>query len=194
MTALSLVFPDDDGGFTIRVWHWIPEDNAREREQRDKVPYREWQKAGCVEMTEGEVTDHDHVADSILKLKKRFDIKRIGFDPWQARGMAGRLADQHGVNMVEVPQGLIQMSEPSMQFHKLVLSGKLRHGGDPCLRWQAGNVEVKVDVNGNLKPLKSGDHNRIDGIVATIMGLKLAMLDIKGDGVYEGRGLLQLDL
>lgn len=193
LTALSLMFPDEDGGFTVRVWHWIPAENAREREQRDKVPYREWAKAGCVEMTPGNVTDHEYLIRSILEMKERFDLRSIGFDPWQARSMAARLKEQHGVEMVEVPQGIVQMSEPSMQLYKLIMGGKLRHGGDPCLRWQAGNVEVRVDVNGNLKPLKSNDANRIDGFIATIMALKLAMLDNKAGCVYDERGLIELE-
>jgi phage terminase large subunit-like protein len=45
------------------------------------------------------------------------------------------------------------------------------HGGNPVLRWNAGNVAIQRDAAENIKPVKDKSTGRIDGIVATIMGL-----------------------
>ncbi len=39
------------------------------------------------------------------------------------------------------------------------LRGAMCHGGDPVLRWMMGNVVLKIDPSGNIKPDKanSGD-------------------------------------
>ena len=59
----------------------------------------------------------------------------------------------------------------------LIASGKIRHAGNPVLSWMAGNVTVKVDAAGNIRPVKpkAGSSERIDGIVSLIMALGIQM-------------------
>jgi phage terminase large subunit-like protein len=52
-----------------------------------------------------------------------------------------------------------------------VMKRQLVHGGNPVLRWMAANVSVARDAADNIKPVKDKSTGRIDGIVATIMGL-----------------------
>lgn len=50
----------------------------------------------------------------------------------------------------------------------------------------ASNVAVEIDAAGNLEPSKKKSTERIDGIVATVMGLGRSLLD-EGElnpGVY----------
>ena len=46
------------------------------------------------------------------------------------------------------------LTAPTKEFEKLVVSGKLRHGGNPVLRWMAANVAAEMDAAGNIKPSK----------------------------------------
>jgi phage terminase large subunit-like protein len=82
------------------------------------------------------------------------------------------------------------MTSPSKEWEKLVISGKLRHGGNPVLRWMASNVAAELDAAGNIKPSKKKSTERIDGIVAGIMGLGRALLRPKFTSIYETRGVL----
>ena len=50
----------------------------------------------------------------------------------------------------------------------------LRHGGNPVLRWMAGNASIETDAAANWKPSKKKSRERIDGIVALIMALERA--------------------
>lgn len=54
------------------------------------------------------------------------------------------------------------------------LSGRLIHGGNPVLHWMASNVALEIDASENWKPSKKKSRERIDGIVALIMGLERA--------------------
>ena len=59
------------------------------------------------------------------------------------------------------------------------------------LTWQAGYVQVKADVNKNIRPVKEerGSHKAIDGIVAAIMALSLALFEEEPQrSIYETRG------
>jgi phage terminase large subunit-like protein len=68
------------------------------------------------------------------------------------------------------------MAAPTRELEKLVVSGRLAHGANPVTRWMAANVAVAQDPAGNLKPAKDKSTERIDGIVAIIMGLGRAMV------------------
>lgn len=57
-----------------------------------------------------------------------------------------------------------------------MVAGQLHHGGNPVLRWMASNVTVRTDVAGNIRPDKQNSTDKIDGIVALVMGLGRAML------------------
>ena len=64
------------------------------------------------------------------------------------------------------------------------------HGGNPVLRWMAANVSLETDAADNWKPSKKKSRERIDGIVALIMGLERATCE--QHSVYELRGPLFL--
>jgi len=77
------------------------------------------------------------------------------------------------------------------RLEKLVVSGKLRDGGHPVLRWMASSVAVELDAAGNLKPSKKKSTERIDGIVAAIMALGRALNQPTPlRSVYEDRGMI----
>jgi phage terminase large subunit-like protein len=132
----------------------------------------------------------------IVAAAKQYRVHEIGFDPYNATDLCKRLAEKHGLMMVEFRQGYLSMSAPSKTFEKLVLSGRLRHGENPILRWMASHVSVATDPAGNIKPVKP-DRNRgtkrIDGIVAAIMGVGRESLRERSGSVYERREMLVLD-
>jgi phage terminase large subunit-like protein len=78
-------------------------------------------------------------------------------------------------------QGYGTISPAEKQLESAVVSGKLLHGGHPVLAWQAGNVAIQRDHNGNIKPSKAKSTERIDGIVALVMAMGIHVSqEIKG--------------
>ena len=91
--------------------------------------------------------------------------------------------------MVPFGQGFASMSPPTKELMSLVLARKIRHGGNPVLRWNVDNLVVNQDPAGNLKPDKAKSTSRIDGVVATIMGLDRATRHAaETPSIYETRG------
>ncbi|HSW62496.1 MAG TPA: terminase TerL endonuclease subunit, partial [Dissulfurispiraceae bacterium] len=146
MTAFLLLFPPDDINkkWVVLPRFWLPEDRVQERYETDKVPYPEWVQMGLIKTTPGNVIDYDFVEKEILSLRDKYDIKEIGFDPWNAMQTAVNLGDE-GLTMVEVRQGAKTMSAPMKEIEQLVMGKKLAHSGHPVLRWNVGNVQVKMD-------------------------------------------------
>ena len=70
------------------------------------------------------------------------------------------------------------------------MEGKIIHGGNPVLRWMAGNVVVDRYPAENIKPTKVKSPEKIYGIVATILALDRC-IRIQGQqgSVYDERTL-----
>lgn len=67
------------------------------------------------------------------------------------------------------------MAAPTRELLRLVAAGTYRHGANPLVRWQAGNLIVKQDPAGNLKPDKARSADKIDSVVAAVMALDRAL-------------------
>ena len=98
-----------------------------------------------------------------------------------------------GFTVVPFGQGYKDMSPPTKEFYKLLMEGKINHGGNPVMRWMSGNVVVDTDPAGNIKCTKAKSPEKIDGIIAAIMALDRCIRNGNGSGsIYDDpdRGLL----
>lgn len=175
LNSLSLLFPID-GGFLLRKYFFVPKESAEKRALHDKVPYPQWIKQGHIVETEGDATDHDAIRLFLGELATHHEIKKLGIDPWNAQQLANQLL-QDGFEVEFIRQGYGSLSGPSKDFERMVLSGTIRHDGNPCMRWCVGNVAIEQDAAGNIKPSKRRSAEKIDGVVSTVMTVALAMAD-----------------
>jgi phage terminase large subunit-like protein len=179
LSALAHVFPPQ-GNFKkwqILVRYWCPEETAKERVRVTQVPYLDWVERGLLTATPGDVTDYRFINRAILEDFDRYDLRSLAFDRTFSHAMIQELQDE-GVDVVGFGQGFISMSSPSKEFERMVIGGEINHFNHPITRWCAENVVVKTDPAGNIKPDKSDTKTKkIDGIVAAIMGLGVAMAD-----------------
>jgi phage terminase large subunit-like protein len=189
ITAFVLTIPKDGKVFVVPFF-WVPKENARKREERDKVPYLTWARAGLIRLTEGDVVDYDVVRRDINEIGKEYNFKEIAYDRWNAAQIATQLGGD-GFEMVPTGQGFASMSAPAKELEKIVIEGGLQHGGHPVLRWMASVVAVEMDAAGNIKPSKKKSNERIDGIAALVNALsrQIAQPEQK-PSVYEQRGAL----
>lgn len=191
LTAISLYWPHCEALLTHA---FLPGDDLRERELRDRVPYREWAEAGLLTLTPGNVIDYRAVRAQAVELHEAWSPEEWGYDPYNATQLAVQLSEEEGLPMVMFRQGFLSMNEPSKRLETLFVSGKLWLAGNPMLRWQLGNVAVKSDPAGCIKPDKARSPEKIDGVVASIMaiGCSLHPVSKEGPSIYETRGLITL--
>lgn len=192
LTAFSMVFPLEDGKYAVLPHFWIPEETAKARENQERLPYRRWAQQGLVTLTPGNQVDHTFVIEYILRMSQEHELQEVVFDRWGSLAVSRAMAE-NGITAVEFGQGFASMSGPSKELEKLVLSGKLLHGGNEVLRSNATNVAIQRDAAENIKPVKDKSTGRIDGIVATIMALGRAMVADPAGSVYDSRGVLELE-
>lgn len=153
-----------------------PEALIREHVKRDKLPYDKWEEIGALTKTPGNVVDYDFIKRDIHADREIFDIANIGIDPFNATQFTVDL-QQDGVPIEFFRNGMLSMSPPSKELERLVLANAIHHGGHPILRQHAKVVKVTNDENDNIKPVKSKETGRIDGIVATIEAIGMSSKD-----------------
>ena len=193
ITAFVLVFPplDEEDKYYILPYFWIPEETLDLRVRRDHVPYDLWERQGTLMTTEGNVVHYGYIEKFIEQLGERFNIREIAFDRWGAVQMVQNLEGM-GFTVVPFGQGFKDMSPPTKELMKLVLEERIAHGGHPVLRWMMDNIYIRTDPAGNIKADKEKSTEKIDGAIATIMGLDRAIRcgNDTGASVYDSRGLL----
>jgi len=213
LTACTLVFPPEDpvGRWIVLVRFWIPEENVKARVERDLVPYDVWIREGYIETTPGNVVDKDFIEKAILDDARKYRMLRIGYDKMYAEHMVQHLELNRPGYVPDVvvdpltgtteKQWCIQirpgwsLASASKELDSLILGKKIQHGGNPVLRWNAGNATVKMNEHGDYWPVKIADKKRIDGIEALVIGLARAIVEPPedtGKSVYDERPPLTL--
>ena len=192
IAAFVQVFPDDEDDIHVLCRFWIPEDTLEVlphyRSPDDAKRIRQWVKEGYIEATPGNVIDYDFIFAQIEQDADDYDIDQTAFDRWGAARVVTSLQNK-GMTMVQFGQGFASMSPPMKDLERMVLSKKIIHGNNPVLTWMADNLIARVDPAGNIKPDKEKSREKIDGIVALIMALDLALRHPEKKSVYEKRGV-----
>lgn len=163
----------DQNYYYLFADHFLNE-TAIEQSKVEEV--RAWAQAGYINETRGDVTDF-RVVENRIKEISLLKPKAIGFDRYQAAYMIQNLQNDKIRNVFEYPQNIGNMSSQMKELEAAVLSGRLKHNGDPVLGWMISNVVAKIDAKDNIYPNrdKNAPHQKIDGAIASIMAIGLSL-------------------
>ncbi len=145
-----------------------------------------WIEEGYVKVNEGNLTDFDEIAKDLRADCKLHDMQEIGFDPALSMYFAGKLVEE-GLPMVEIQQKALFFTQVLLQVETLVLSGKLRHDGNPVMTWMVSNLVVlKSKFNELMSPTKNRDDDKIDGAMAMLIAFGRALLLAENNTIEQG--------
>jgi hypothetical protein len=101
-----LVFGDEDGGFDVVPYCWLPGETLDEREDEDRMPYQALGPARAHLLTfQGQrTTDPKAVALKIAELHGLYNIQGLAFDRWRIEDIQRELA-AIGCDVQLVPWG-----------------------------------------------------------------------------------------
>lgn len=189
IASIGYWFPPLDGGkHTVFHVGFLPSEAI---ENSDNSQYAGWAMDGHLVETDGVMTDQERIKEQILEDCRRFNVRGIGVDPFQAVKLMGELNDLN-VPVMEYRQTVLNLSEPMKDLEALVLAEHIQIPDDPCLTWMASNVVCHTDAKDNVYPRKEIAANKIDGIVALIMARGMALRDESQPSIYETQGLMIL--
>lgn len=146
--------------------------------------------------TPGNSTDFNFIKAEYFRLSKKFRIQKVAIDKWLGEPFAQMLQnDGYPLDKISLfPQTYSNFAAPMKMLVESVVNHKIRHGGNPVLRWMAANVAAQIDPSGNMRPHKGESGGKIDGIVAGLMGLGECLIAPKPGSIYDTRGILNLDM
>ena len=177
LTAFTLLFPPQPG---LDTWvtlfqAWRPMDGVEDAERRDHVPYRDWARAGFLELCEGDMIDFIQVEEAVVQAALQYQLEMLGVDPYLSRTLTQRLTER-GLNVVEIPQTMPSLSPAMKELERLIRLHLMLHVHNTCARWCFGNVRCAVDGNENMKPMKNRSIGRIDITVSWIISMAVALV------------------
>jgi phage terminase large subunit-like protein len=159
--------------------YFLPEARV---EQAQNSQYQGWVIEGRIRTSPGEVNDFDQVEEAIRDDARRFDVREVAHDPWNAVEIVNHL-QQEGLTMVEIAQVVKSLSEPMNELEAAVYDGRFHYDGDPVLEWGVSNVVAHRDRNDNLFPTKEKAEKKIDPVSALLNATNRAMATAAtGDG------------
>lgn len=177
LTAIGFVFPPQEGldKYVVMSEQWIPQDNMKERINKDKVHYDRWAKEGFIHVTPGDVIDYDYIKARIEAINRQYEVVAWGNDPWGAEKLRQDLDRDCDIELIKVSQNIQTMSPNMKEIERLLKLGDMEHVHNPVTRWAFGNMSVVADGNDNYKPKKVSKVMRIDPIVAIINAMYLCI-------------------
>lgn len=203
LSSVCAIFPPQGQQQDWRVfWHnWIPENNMVERVRKDHVPYDKWAAAGYVTATPGDVIDYTMIEETILEIKKFYNVIEVDGDRAFATMLLQEL-EKEGLVCVDVPQTFMVLTDPLNQTEVLLkgkaesapveksevpvaitgkmLMGRMTHENNLVARWAFGNTSIAKNGQGFIKFVKEHKGKsvvrtrRIDPIAALINGMARA--------------------
>jgi phage terminase large subunit-like protein len=192
LTSLCELYYDSSTEIITPFWNiWIPEKAANDYEKKFNIPYSRWEKDGHINIVSGNNIDFTLVEDRILQIDNANSIKMMGYDEWNAKDLAARLQEKHGINVVINRQGK-GLSNALKKTKELITSAKVLHSGNPVVTWTFDNILIKEDDERNIKIVKPKDEKKIDPWISLAMAVNEWMIDIPKPSVYSTRGVISI--
>lgn len=185
-TSLQLWFPLDGEDYALLSFFWLPEESARE--QNNRVSWLLWAKEGYVELTAEEVTDFRAIKRKLVELSEIYHIEKLLYDPWQAEHLTQEIEEEIGIPRMAFPQTLKNFAPAVSDLERLLKKRKIFHQQNKCMDWQMGNCRGYVDPNGNKRPTKPKpeDYRKIDGPISLLEAIAGAGTpEESGPSIYE---------
>lgn len=174
ITGFIQVFYDEEREKYIIYPHlFTPKDTIFEREEIDKNPYSRWVKDGYLIALEGKYINFELFLDYLYDLEKEFEFEKLGFDRWGSPTILNRLEDKWDI--VPLGQGFQTFTPYINDFENLLIDDRLIIAENDVFNFMAKNTIAVYDDAMNVKYSKKKSSFKIDGIIAMLMGLGLAI-------------------
>jgi phage terminase large subunit-like protein len=171
LACATLFVMKADGTKYALQQYFLPEELIEKRTKEDKIPYDKWAQRGLLTLSQGNKINFSDVTQWFIQMYNNFGICPlwIGYDPWNSMYWVQEMKD-NGFQMEVVRQGSQTLSQPMKELAADFQAKNINYNNNPILKWCLTNTSVKVDDNGNIRPVK-GTHQRqrIDGTVSLLI-------------------------
>ena len=135
--------------------------------------WRRWVAEQRLIQTPGNVTDFRAIYRDLKADVDENNVREVCFDQRESGLLMQDLNENTGVDLFEVPQTTVVLSEPLKWLQALMISRRLHHVGCPLVTWSVSNVVAEPDHNENVFPRHAGGKHelKIDPVSAALNAL-----------------------
>lgn len=168
--AFTFLFPVGRGAFGIKTRCYISSLTLLKLPGALRIKYDDFINEGSLMVLDGAVLDMMSVYDDLENYiaDKNYDVRSVGFDPYNAHEFITRWEKENGPNAIEkVIQGAKTESVPLGELKK-ISEERLLLFDQELFRFTMGNCVTIEDTNGNRKLLKKHREEKIDSVSALL--------------------------
>jgi phage terminase large subunit-like protein len=168
--AFTFLFPVGRGAFGVKTRCYISSLTLLKLPGALRIKYDDFINEGSLMVLDGAVLDMMSVYDDLDKyiVDKNYDVRSVGFDPYNAQEFIARWQKENGPNAIEkVIQGAKTESVPLGELKK-ISEERLLLFDQELFRFTMGNCVTIEDTNGNRKLLKKHREEKIDSVSALL--------------------------
>lgn len=154
-----------EGLYYLKTWCFLPENTLETHP--NKLLYERFIQEGTMIPTPGNCTDTNFIAAKIGEIGQICPVDKIYTDTWNARDIMVTLGDM-GFEVLPFSQSVGNFNSPTKTMERLIRDNQCVIDKSQCVLWQFGNVELRIDHNGNCKPDKSNYQKKIDSTISMI--------------------------
>lgn len=166
--AFTFLFPLRGGEFGVKTLCFITDLTLSKLPTAMRIKYDEFLAEGSLIIMDGKILDMLEVYEVIDKhiIDNEYDIRAVGFDPYNAKEIIDRWVTENGQNGVEkVIQGSKTETVPLGEL-KIFAKERMLLFDESLMVFGMGNCIVEEDTNGNRKLLKRRYDAKIDPVSA----------------------------
>ena len=157
-----------EGYYYFKTWTWIPE--MTYQTHQNKLLYDRFIEEGSMLISDGNCTDYNRICAKIGEISQISPVQGIYTDTWNAYGAMVTLQDM-GFKVEGFSQSIGHFNSPTKSMERLIRDGYAVIDRSENVLWQFGNIELKMDHNGNIKPSKGNNEKKIDSAISMITAL-----------------------
>lgn len=175
--AIALLF-ESEPYLDIFVRYYLPKEIVDAAADRTTTHYKAWAQQDLFTLTEGDMTDYGRVERDLFDDCDTYAVQALIFDQYGSAQLSSNLAED-GQPAKIMHKNAKNFTDPSKELEARVQVRKVRHDGNPVLRWNVSNAVVTKGVDGSIVPKKENKDspNKIDGLDAVINAIAAYLAD-----------------
>ena len=166
--AFTFLFPFHDREFGVKTRCYISSLTFQQLTLATRNKYEDFIREGSLVVLDGTVLDLDEVYDDLDQHieHNKYDIRSVGYDPYNAKDFIERWARENGPFGIEkVRQGTKTETVPLGEIKKMSEERLLRFD-QSLMSFCMGHCIILQDTNGNRKLSKARRSEKIDSVAA----------------------------
>ena len=155
--------------YELRCRSFIADDTTRDL---TKLPFATWVHLGLIRKSKYAISD---LVATLIDDCQEHEIQTVAYDPYNGQQLGDSLTKE-GIVAARMAQNQSNFNEAIRDFQQLITEGRIRHDGNPLLRWCVSNAIIARDRQDRWMFDKRTSNEKIDPLVAVVMAYRVASL------------------